>query len=54
VIEEADQDLKLPLATTQIPVQLIAELARRAGPPPTRRIGLDVMFSNSTGFSSGL
>jgi hypothetical protein len=43
VIEEADQDLWLPLATTQIPVQFIAELARRAGPSPARSIRLDVM-----------
>jgi hypothetical protein len=43
VVEEADQDLRLTLATTQVPVQLSTELARRAGPSPARRIGLDVM-----------
>jgi hypothetical protein len=34
VIEEADQDRWLALATTQIPMQLIAKLGCRAGPPP--------------------
>jgi hypothetical protein len=43
MVEEADQDLRLTLTTTQIPVQLSTELARRARPPPARRIRLDLM-----------
>jgi hypothetical protein len=43
VIEEADQGRWLSLATTQIPMQLIAKLGCRAGPPPARSVGLDVM-----------
>jgi hypothetical protein len=54
VIEEADQDLRLTLPTTQIAVQLVAKLARRAGTSPAGGVGLDVMVQHSTGFSSGL
>src|SRR5512132_1375297 len=43
MIKEADQDRWLTLATTQIPVQLIAELSRRAGTTPARSIRLDVL-----------
>jgi hypothetical protein len=43
MIKEADQHLWLTLATTQLPVQLIAELTRRPGPPPTRGVGLDIV-----------
>jgi hypothetical protein len=43
MLEEADHDLWLTLATTQIPVQLIAKLARRAGPPTARGVGLDIV-----------
>jgi hypothetical protein len=37
MIKEADQHLRLTLATTQIPVQLTAKLTRRPGPTPPRQ-----------------
>ena len=43
MIKEADQDLRLTLPTTQIAVQLVAQLARRAGTSPAGGVGLDVM-----------
>src|SRR5215211_8403186 len=43
MLEEADQDLWLPLPTTQIPVQLIAKLARRPRTPPSSSVGLHVV-----------
>jgi hypothetical protein len=43
MLEEADQDLRLTLPTTQIAVQLVAKLTRRAGTPPAGGVGLDVM-----------
>src|SRR5215204_3680849 len=43
MIEEADQDRWLALPTTQIPMQLSAELTRRPRTPPARGVGLDVM-----------
>jgi hypothetical protein len=54
MIKEADQDRWLTLATTQIPVQLIAELSRRAGTPPARSVRLDVLVQQLHWFSSGL
>jgi hypothetical protein len=43
VIKEANHDCWLPLPATQIAVQLVAKLARRAGTSPAGGIGLDVM-----------
>jgi hypothetical protein len=49
MLEEADEDFWVPLATTQIPVQLTAKLARRPGTPPARGVGLDVMVEQFHG-----
>jgi hypothetical protein len=54
MVEEANQDLRLALPTTQIAVELLTNLARRLGTPPARSIHLDIVFNSSTGFSSGL
>jgi hypothetical protein len=54
MIEEADQDLWLTLATTQIAAQLVAELTRRPGTPPARSIRLDVMVQQLHRVQSGL
>jgi hypothetical protein len=43
MLEEADQDLWVPLPSTQIPVQLIAKLTHRPGTAPARSIGLHIM-----------
>jgi hypothetical protein len=43
MLEEADQDLWLPLPTTQIPVQLPAKLTRRPRTPPASSVGLHVV-----------
>jgi hypothetical protein len=43
MVEEANQDRWLTLPTTQVPVQLLAELARRPGTPPTCSIRLDIV-----------
>jgi hypothetical protein len=49
VIEEADQDRWLTLPTTQIPVQLIAELTRRSRTSPTRGVRLDIVVQQFNG-----
>jgi len=43
MVEEANQDRWLTLPTTQIPVQFLAELARRPGTPPACGVGLDIV-----------
>jgi hypothetical protein len=41
--QEADEDLRVALPTTQIPVQLIAKLTRRPGTVPAGGVGLHVV-----------
>ena len=54
MVEEANQDRWLTLPTTQVPVQLLAELAADRGRRRPAALALTSWFNSSTGFSSGL
>ena len=54
MVEEANKDLRVAPATTQMAVELLMKLVRRSGTPPARGIRLTSWCNSSTGLSSGL